>query len=120
MKYPRWFASAAVAALALGSTGATCQGAGTRGTDTARDVDLPGVDTHDFTAREKHEFSQYVTELSAPCPTVAVSIAECVTGHRPCSECMTAATAIAKAVRNGMTSEQIHSLYKVRFDSASK
>ena len=114
-----WHGPAAVMALALASTGATCGGAGTHGSDPVRDVDLPGVDTHDFTPRERHEFSEYVSELPAPCPSIAVPIAECVIGKRPCGACATAAAAIAKAVRNGMTSEQVHSLYKERFDVAS-
>jgi predicted DsbA family dithiol-disulfide isomerase len=119
MKFPSRLGLAVVMALAPAGTGATCQGTGTRSADTATDVDVPGVDTHDFTPREKHEFSQYVSELPAPCPTVAVPIAECVIGKRPCSACATAAAAIAKAVRDGMTREQVHGLYKERFDSAS-
>jgi protein-disulfide isomerase len=105
--------------LALTGTGATCQGSGAQGPEAARDVELPGVDTHDFTPREKHEFSQYVSELPAPCASVAVPLAQCVTEKRPCATCVAAAAAIAKAVRDGMTSEQVHGLYKERFDSAS-
>ncbi len=85
----------------------------------SNDVAIPGVDTHDFTPREKHEFSRFVTELASPCAGVAAPIATCVTENRPCSTCMPAAQAIAKAVREGMTREQIEGLYKERFDPKS-
>jgi len=88
-------------------------------TATALDVDLPGVDTSQFTPREKHEFSRYVRELAAPCTKVAVPIATCVIEHRACDTCIPAAEAIAKAVREGMSSEQVQQLYKDRFDEAS-
>jgi protein-disulfide isomerase len=119
MKHSYRFAAIALIALALANTGATCQGAGNQGANPSRDVDVPGVDTHDFTPREKHEFSEYVTELPAPCPNVAVPIAECVIEKRPCAACSAAAAAIGRAVRDGMTREQVHSLYKERFDTAS-
>jgi protein-disulfide isomerase len=82
------------------------------------DVELPGVDTHEFTPREKHEFTTYVTEFPAPCSGVAVPIAECVTAKRPCGACLPAAQTIAKAVREGMAREQVEHLYKERFDAA--
>jgi protein-disulfide isomerase len=119
MNRPDWLGLIAVAVVALISTGAACQGPGTRSADEARDVNSLGVDTHDFTPREKHEFSEYVTQLPAPCPSVAVPIADCINDKRPCTECLAAATAIARAVRNGMTREQVQRLYKERFDSAS-
>jgi protein-disulfide isomerase len=83
------------------------------------DVDLPGVDTREFTPREKHEFSRYVSELAAPCKGVSASLAECVLGKRACTTCLPAATAIADAVREGMTREQVQDLYKKRFDATS-
>jgi thiol-disulfide isomerase/thioredoxin len=105
-------------ALAGGSV-ATCKPADTGPNGSERDVDLPGVDTHDFTPREKHEFSQYVSEFLSPCSTVAVPIAACVIEKRACAACLPAALAIAKAVRDGMTREQVRSLYKERFDATS-
>ena len=75
------------------------------------DVDLPGVDTHDFTPREKHEFSEYVSEFPAPCGDVAVPIAQCVLEKRPCPACSQSAQLIAKAVRDGMSREQVRELY---------
>ena len=99
---------------------AGCGGAAT-GPQTASslDVDLPGVDTGQFTAREKHEFSRFVRQLPAPCTKIAVPIATCVLEHRACDSCLPAAQAIAKAVREGLSSEQIAQLYKDRFDAAS-
>jgi protein-disulfide isomerase len=81
------------------------------------DVDLPGVDTHDLTPREKREFSRYVTEFPAPCPTVAVPLGACVQEKRDCSACVSGAIAVAKAVREGMAAEQVDAMYKERFDA---
>jgi protein-disulfide isomerase len=108
-------------ALALAATApvAACQGAASDPTTSQQDVDLPGVDTHDFTPREKHEFSTYVTQFPAPCPAVAVPIAQCVIEKRACPACLPAAQTIAKAVREGMAREQVEGLYKQRFDAAS-
>jgi protein-disulfide isomerase len=88
-------------------------------TASSLDVDLPGVDTSQFTPRERHEFSRYVRQLPAPCAKIAVPIATCVLEHRSCDTCIPAAEAIAKAVREGMSSEQVEQLYKDRFDVAS-
>ena len=84
-----------------------------------QDVDLPGVDTHEFTTRERHEFSEYVSQLPAPCKDVAVPIAQCVQEKRGCAGCLPAAQAIAKAVREGMAREQVEAMYKLRFDPTS-
>lgn len=86
---------------------------------TGQDVDLPGVDTRDFTPREKHEFTTYVTQFAAPCSTMAIPVAECVTAKRPCAACLPAAQVIAKAVREGMARDQVEHLYKERFDAAT-
>jgi protein-disulfide isomerase len=103
-----------VALLALGV--ASCHdGAAPRAPVTA-EVDRYGVDTHDFTPREKREFSTYVQELPAPCNGMTMHIAECLTGGKPCSACLSAAQAIGKAVREGMAREQVEQLYKERFD----
>ncbi|HEX3770984.1 MAG TPA: thioredoxin domain-containing protein [Polyangiaceae bacterium] len=105
--------------VAAASTLVACGGGAGDPSSAKPDIDLPGVDTHEFTPREKHEFSSYVTELPAPCSSVAVPIAECITGNRPCSGCLPAAQVIAKAVREGMARDQIEHLYKEQFDSTS-
>jgi protein-disulfide isomerase len=106
-------------ALVAATPVAACQGAARDPTTSQQDVDLPGVDTHDFTPRERHEFSTYVTQFPAPCPAVAVPIAQCVIEKRACPACLPAAQTIAKAVREGMAREQVEGLYKQRFDAAS-
>jgi thiol-disulfide isomerase/thioredoxin len=88
-------------------------------TATQQDVDLPGVDTSQFTPRERHELSAFVRELPAPCKDVAVPISQCLIEKRPCTACLPAAQAIAKAVREGMSHDQVADLYKQRFDVSS-
>jgi protein-disulfide isomerase len=78
--------------------------------------DLPGVDTHELTPREKHELARYVNAFASPCPEVAVPIGQCVREKRACRACVPAVLAIAQAVREGMASEQVESMYKQRFD----
>jgi protein-disulfide isomerase len=81
--------------------------------------DLPGVDTRELTPREKHELARYVGSFASPCPEEAVSVGQCVREKRPCRACVPAAVAIAKAVREGMASEQVEAMYKQRFDTAT-
>jgi 2-hydroxychromene-2-carboxylate isomerase len=88
-------------------------------TATETDVELPGVDTSDFTPRERHELSHYVRQLPAPCKDVAVPVGQCILEKRPCAACLPAAQAIAKAVREGMSEEQVVHLYEERFDAAA-
>ena len=95
---------------------AACGGSYSGSTTPEQDASLPGVDTREFTARERHEFSQFVGQLPAPCKDVAVSVGQCVAEKRACSACLPAAQAIAKAVREGMSHEQVQDLYKQRFD----
>lgn len=110
---------ACVLALAAAAPIAGCQGGASDPTMSQQDVDLPGVDTHEFTPREKHEFSSYVTQFPAPCPAVAVPIAQCVIEKRECPACLVAAQTIAKAVREGMARQQVEGLYKQRYDASS-
>jgi hypothetical protein len=83
----------------------------------AADVNLPGVDTSPLTPREKKEWSAYVSELLAPCSDVPVSIAQCVQEKRACSRCLPAAKYVLKAVRDGMSREQVETSYHNRFDA---
>jgi protein-disulfide isomerase len=78
--------------------------------------DLPGVDTKELTPRERHELARYVGSFASPCSDVAVSVGQCVRDKRACRACVPAAVAIAKAVREGLASEQIEAMYKQRFD----
>jgi protein-disulfide isomerase len=81
-----------------------------------QDTTLPGIDTSAMTPRERHEWSVLVSELLAPCPSVPVSVAQCLREKRPCGSCARAAKWIASAVRNGASSEQTQRAYKERFD----
>ncbi len=96
-----------------------CQGATDPSGADPPDVVLPGVDTADFTPREKHEFSGYVRQFAAPCRAVAVPIAQCILEKRECAACLPAAKVIAKAVREGMARDQVEGLYKERFEASS-
>jgi protein-disulfide isomerase len=111
----RWVHCLGLAGALLGAL--ECDRPAANATATSSDVDVAGVDSSQFTPREKHEFSRYVKELPSPCAAVAVPIAQCVSERRDCSSCLPAAVAIAKAVREGMSLEQVESLYKARFDA---
>jgi protein-disulfide isomerase len=107
------------ALVTLGVMAACGSGSPTAQTASSLDVDLPGIDTSQFTPRERHEFSRFVRELPAPCPKVAVPVATCILEHRACDTCLPAAETIAKAVREGMSSGQIEDLYRSRYDVAT-
>jgi protein-disulfide isomerase len=77
---------------------------------------LPGVDVSAMTPRERREWGSLVRELLAPCPTVPVSVAQCVQEARLCSACLQAAKWIAMAVRDGASGEQVRRAYTLRFD----
>jgi protein-disulfide isomerase len=81
-------------------------------------LELPGLDQRDFTVREKNEFATLATELIAPCPNVAVPVAQCVKENRACDQCMPAAKFIYDGVRHGEPREEIENAYKDRFDPA--
>ena len=82
----------------------------------AKDIVLPSVDTSAMTPRERHEWSAAVAEALAPCPSVPVSVAQCVQESRPCGSCVEAAKWMARAVRDGASADQIRHAYKERFD----
>jgi protein-disulfide isomerase len=80
------------------------------------EVHLPGIDASALLPRERKEWSAYVTEFLAPCPEVAVSVAQCVQEKRACAKCMSAAKFLLKAVRAGYPREAVEKAYKNRFD----
>src|SRR5262245_943680 len=63
------------------------------------DVNLAGVDTGALTAREKKDWSTWVSELLAPCPSEPVSVAQCVKASRKCAKCLPAARLLLNQVR---------------------
>ncbi len=78
-------------------------------------VSLPGVDTSNLTAREKREWSSYVTELYSPCPDQPVNIAQCVKESRKCDLCLPAAKFLADRVRKGDARSQVEAAFRTRF-----
>ena len=107
--------------LLVGSLLAGCGGAATTPgvPGAASAADLPGVDTSNFTPREKHEVALYAGELPSPCADLAVPVARCLLEKRPCQACLPAAQVIAQAVRDGLAREQVEDLYKQRFDATT-
>jgi protein-disulfide isomerase len=103
----------------IGAVLCACRGGAEDPSHAEAELDLPGIDTKDFTPRERHELSRYVSELPAPCRSIAASLRQCVVEKRPCASCSTAAMVVAKAVREGMSHEQVLDIYKQRFDDAS-
>jgi protein-disulfide isomerase len=80
-----------------------------------KDVNLPGVDTSSLTAREKSEWSRFVSELRSPCPDQPVSVAQCVSESRACKACVPAAKFLSRQVQRGRTRPQVEASYKARF-----
>jgi protein-disulfide isomerase len=80
-----------------------------------KDVNLPGVDTSSLTAREKSEWSRFVSELRSPCPDQPVSVAQCVSESRACKACAPAAKFLSRQVQRGRTRPQVEAAYKARF-----
>ncbi|HEY3594739.1 MAG TPA: thioredoxin domain-containing protein [Polyangiaceae bacterium] len=104
---------------ALASYQSTCRSSAGAGQPPAGgadpDVTLSGVDTSSLTAREKRDWSSWVSELLAPCPNEAVSIAQCVKESRKCRKCMPAAQLLLKEVRAGRSRSQAEDAFYARF-----
>lgn len=81
----------------------------------AAKVQLPGVDTSELTDREVRQWSEYVSELLAPCADQPVSIAQCVTEKRSCNTCQPAAEFLVQRVRRGDTRSQAEGAFRSRF-----
>jgi hypothetical protein len=79
------------------------------------DVNLAGVDTGSLTAREKKDWSTWVSELLAPCPNEPVSVAQCVKESRKCAKCLPAARLLLKQVRAGKSRSQAEEAFFARF-----
>lgn len=84
-------------------------------TSSSKPAELPGVDTSALTSREKGKWSEYVTELLAPCPDQPVSVAQCVTESKPCAACVPAAKFLVDRVRRGDARQQAEAAYRARF-----
>src|SRR5512142_687745 len=104
----------------VSASGSTCRGSSGAGQAPsggapAADVMLDGVDTGSLTPREKREWSSYVSELLAPCPSEPVSIAQCVKDARPCPKCLFAARLLVRQVRDGRSRSQAEDAFYARF-----
>ncbi len=116
--YPGRFAPLLLALVA--SAQSTCRGSSNPSSQpapgvVASDVELPGVDTGSLTPRERREWSTYVSELLAPCPNEATSIAQCVREARKCPSCLPAAKLLLKQVRDGRARSQAEEAFYGRF-----
>jgi protein-disulfide isomerase len=114
-------ASALVLFASLNTKLVTCRSPGESSPDASqtrsetKDVTLPGVDTTSLTAREKSEWSRFVSELRSPCPDQPVSVAQCVSESRACKACVPAAKFLSRQVQRGRTRPQVEAAYKARF-----
>lgn len=115
-------AASALALMAFLNTKlVTCRSPGESSADASptrsetKDVNLPGVDSASLTAREKSEWSRFVSELRSPCADQPVSLAQCVSESRSCKACVPAAKALVKQVQRGRTRPQVEAFYKARF-----
>jgi protein-disulfide isomerase len=122
----RWIVVALTPAVAsgcrdssAGSNAAAEASATTAQSADAPDIVLAGVDISAMTPRERHEWSSLVTQLLAPCPSVPVSVAQCVRENRACGACGQAAKWVARMVREGSSEEQVRRGYKQRFDPSA-
>jgi protein-disulfide isomerase len=83
-------------------------------------LELAGVDTSKLTKREHRAWTRLVRELLAPCPAVAVSVAQCVTEKRDCAACTPAARYVAELVQAGRGKQDARDMYKARFHPDAK
>src|SRR5688572_25721148 len=79
-------------------------------------IELPGVDTTQLTPREHGTWSSYVQDVLAPCPEVAVPVAQCVREKRDCATCLPAAKFLLRLVQAGKPREEVNELFTARFD----
>lgn len=77
--------------------------------------ELPGIDTSELVPRERRQWWKLVSQLYAPCPEQAVSIAQCVQEDRACAACPAAARMLAARVRSGATVAECEAIYGARF-----
>jgi len=83
------------------------------------DIVLAGVDISAMTPRERREWNGLATRLLAPCPSVPVSLAQCVKEKRACETCIRAARWVARAVQEGASDSLVERAYRQRFDPST-
>lgn len=82
--------------------------------------ELPGIDTSELSPRERTAYWRWVSQLYAPCPDVAVSVAACVKESRACSQCVPAARFLAARARAGSASNEAIAAFTTRFGADVK
>jgi protein-disulfide isomerase len=71
-------------------------------------------------SRELGDLASLLAALDAPCPSVPVSIAECLTEKRACEDCAVAARYLAVGVQAGWPGKYLGMAYGARFDGGQK
>jgi protein-disulfide isomerase len=69
-----------------------------------------------LTDREDDELASILSRLDAPCPSEAVSVAQCVAEHRSCPDCDRAARFLAIGVHQGWPAQYQAVAFRGRFD----
>jgi protein-disulfide isomerase len=110
-----------VALLTLGATCNRNQGDGADGVPSTEVtpvplVELEGFKTGDLTKPEHQKWSAYVSEFLAPCPDVAVPVAQCIREGRKCDRCGPAADFLMRQVRAAIPKTDLAAAYTARFD----
>jgi len=82
--------------------------------------ELPGVDTSKLNAREREAYWRWVSQLYAPCPQIAASIADCVKLDGACAACVPAARFLAERARAGAPSNEAMAAFQLRFSADVK
>jgi thiol-disulfide isomerase/thioredoxin len=67
-------------------------------------------------AREDDDLASLLGRLTAPCPSEAVSVAQCVAEHRACADCGRAARYLAGGVHQGWAPQYLPLAFRARFD----
>jgi protein-disulfide isomerase len=80
---------------------------------------LPGVDTSSLTRTERDVWAELVTEQLAPCPSITLSIADCLRQNAGCKACKPAAEQMAQQIRRGKTKAQTEKAFRARFSDSA-
>jgi protein-disulfide isomerase len=98
-------------ALGCGAPGQASGGSGAGSATT----DLTGVDSSSLTTHERRQWADLVSELLAPCPDQAMTLARCVDTKAPCRACVLAARMLLSQIEQGRTLEQAKEAYRLRY-----
>ena len=74
------------------------------------------LDTSKLNDRERDELKLQLGEAMSPCPTVPVSLAQCLAEKRDCNLCKPAGNTLARWVRAGVPANESGALLTKRFD----